>query len=138
MIKIIIAGSRNFNDYNFLKNESLKIIKHLKYEGYNTKKENIEIISGTANGADKLGEKFAKEFELCLKQFPANWNLYGNSAGYRRNREMALYAKQDSELNILIAYWDGISKGTKHMINLADNYKLKTFIVNYNNNKIKR
>lgn len=38
MIKIIIAGSRNFNDYNFLKNESLKIIKHLKYEGYNTKK----------------------------------------------------------------------------------------------------
>ena len=88
-------------------------------------KTSIEIVSGAANGADKLGEKYASEKEYSIKQFPADWNKYGKSAGYKRNEEMARYA------DALIAFWDGESKGTKHMIDLANKYNLKINIIQY-------
>ena len=78
----------------------------------------IEIVSGTANGADKLGEKYALETIFNLKKMPANWDLYGKSAGYVRNEEMAKYA------DACVCFWDGKSKGTKHMIDLARKYNL--------------
>lgn len=115
-MRIIIAGSREFNDYNLLKTETLKIIKDLKSKGYNTKRENVEIISGTAKGADQLGERFAKEFNLKCVKMPAKWDEYGKRAGYLRNAEMSKYAKE--EIGVLIAFWNG-SNGTKHMIDLA-------------------
>ena len=76
----------------------------------------LEIVSGTARGVDQLGERYALERGLKLKKFPANWDKYGRKAGYLRNKEMAEYAR------ILIAFWDGKSKGTKHMIDLAQKY----------------
>lgn len=79
----------------------------------------IEIISGTANGADKLGERYARERGYKLTYFPANWDKYGKSAGYRRNVEMAQYA------DAAIIFWDGISAGSQHMIDIARNYGLK-------------
>lgn len=130
-MRVIIAGSRNFNDYNFLKQQCISIFWELNKKKYNTKRENIEIISGTAQGADKLGETFAKEYNLKLNQFPANWNKYGKSAGYRRNIDMAKYAKHDFELGVLIAFWDGISRGTKHMIDIAKKENLKVFIIKF-------
>ena len=84
----------------------------------------IEIVSGTAKGADQLGEKYAKEKGYPVKQFPADWSK-GKSAGYVRNEEMAKYA------DALIAFWNGLSKGTGHMIDLAKKYKLKIRICNY-------
>ena len=114
-MKIIIAGSRNFNDYNLLKSSCDNLL---------TQFTNIEIVSGTARGADKLGERYAREKGYSIKQFPANWNL-GKSAGYIRNAEMAQYA------DMLIAFWDGTSKGTKHMIDLANKRSLRVEIVNY-------
>jgi peptidoglycan/xylan/chitin deacetylase (PgdA/CDA1 family) len=131
-MRVIIAGSREFNDYKLLEKECNKIFKQLVDEGFisyfveDSQKE-IEIISGTANGADKLGERFAKEYEYPIKRFPANWDLYGKSAGYRRNEQMALYAKED--YGVLIAFWDGESKGTKHMIDLANKHGLRVFVV---------
>ena len=68
-MRIIIAGSRDFNDYNKIKSETLKIIDELNFKDYNTKRENVEIVSGTARGADQLGERFAKEFNLGLARF---------------------------------------------------------------------
>jgi hypothetical protein len=112
-MKVIIAGSRTFNDYELLKrvcNETLTTI--------------TEIVSGTANGADKLGERYAKEKGYSIKQFPADWNKHGKSAGYIRNKQMAEYA------DALIAFWDGKSKGTKHMIDLAKYHKIKVKIIN--------
>ena len=133
-MRIIIAGGRDFNDYEMLARECNHIFINLAQEGHfpinvNESRKFIEVISGTANGADKLGEKFAQDYKLIVKCFPANWNLYGKSAGYRRNEQMAIYAKEDN--GVLIAFWNGQSKGTKHMIDLAKKHGLKVFVVNY-------
>ncbi len=99
-MKVIIAGCRDFTDYEFLKNEINKLELPI-----------TEVISGGARGVDALGERYAKENRLPVKRFPALWNIYGKSAGPIRNKEMAEYG------DYLIAFWDGKSKGTKDMIN---------------------
>ena len=115
-IKVIIAGGRSFDDYKGL-------CKVADYKLSN--QTEIEIVSGTASGADQLGEKYAKERGYALKRMPANWTKYGLSAGYKRNEEMAIYG------DALIVFWNGKSKGTKHMIELASKYKLKIKVVLY-------
>jgi len=115
-MKVIVAGGRDFNLFNFLSKKCDNILNS---------SENIEIVSGTANGADKLGELYAIKNSYKLKQFPADWDKHGKAAGFIRNEEMAKYA--DS----LIAFWDGKSKGTKHMIDLAKKYNLKIRIIKY-------
>lgn len=107
-MKLIIAGSRTFNDYEQLRHRCNLIIEYAASE------EEIEIVSGTAPGADRLGEKYAKEKGYAIKQFPADWKKLGRRAGIVRNTEMAQYA------DALIAFWDGKSKGTMHMINLMN------------------
>lgn len=135
-MRVIIAGGRDFNDYQLVADECNRIFKELSDEGYispliNVSQTQIEIVSGTANGADKMGEKFAKDYDLKVKRFAANWDLFGKSAGYKRNEQMALYAKQDEKLGVLLAFWDGKSKGTKHMIDLATKHGLRVFVVKY-------
>ena len=103
-MRVIIAGGRDFNNYPLLFEKCNNIL---------ISQTNIEIVSGCAKGADVLGEKYAKEHNYPIKQFPANWDKFGKSAGYKRNEEMANYA------NALIAFWDKRSIGTKHMIDLA-------------------
>ncbi len=83
---------------------------------------NIEIVSGAYKGGDLLGERYAVERNYPIKQFPADWRRYGKSAGLKRNAEMAIYA------DALIAFWDGESKGTKNMIDLATQAGLKVKI----------
>jgi len=114
MKKVIIAGGRNFIDYEYLKGKCLEIIN-----------EPCEIVTGAAKGADFLGEKFAKEIGFQVKKFPANWNLHGKSAGPIRNKEMADYA------NTLICFWDGQSRGTKNMIEEAIERGLEIHIFKY-------
>jgi hypothetical protein len=126
-MKIIIAGSRNFNNYKLLKNTCSKIINELKYN--NSK---CEIISGNAFGADRLGELFAKENSYNLKIFPANWEKYGKSAGYVRNQQMIEYVKDNPEKGYLIVFWDEKSRGTKNTIDLARKYNIRTYIINFN------
>ena len=125
-LRIIIAGSRDFNDYELLKREALNILKQ-----NNRPKDTVKIISGTARGADTLGEQFAKEFGLEVKRFIPDWDRLGKRAGYIRNAEMAKYATKDDNDGMLIAFWDGKSKGTKHMIDLANRYGLEVHVVNY-------
>ena len=108
--KVIIAGSRTFSSLPAL----IKYCDHIL-----SNQDNIEIVSGGAKGADKLGEEYAKLRGYSLKIFPANWNKYGKSAGYKRNVQMADYA------DALIAIWDGQSKGTGHMIDLSRTKGLK-------------
>ena len=113
-IMLIIAGSRSFNDYERLKT-------NMQLLGLEDK--DVTIISGTAQGADKLGERWAEEFNKPVIRMPADWNKYGRSAGYRRNVEMAKIATH------LVAFWDGSSRGTGHMIDIAHQYALKQYIV---------
>lgn len=121
-MRIIIAGSRTFTNYDYLKGYCSTII------GFIDRKD-IEIISGGANGADKLGEKFAKEFNYQIRKFPANWNLYKKSAGFIRNKEMLEYAKLTDCMVIL--FWDGKSSGTKHMLDLSNKYGIKLYLAKY-------
>lgn len=116
MESIIIAGSRGFNDYNLLKQKLDEVRKTIG---------KFEIVSGTAKGADSLGEQYAKEFDMPVIRFPAKWDIHGKKAGYLRNEDMAKYA------DACIVFWDGESKGTQHMINLAKQYKLSLAIINY-------
>lgn len=120
--RVIIAGSRDFNNYKLLETSVKDILKDY---------EDIEIISGTAKGADSLGEKYAKENNIKLKQFPAQWNLYGKQAGYIRNKQMAKYSIEDNSIGILIAFWNGTSKGTGHMVDIANEMNLQVNIVNF-------
>lgn len=117
--RTIIAGSREFDDYTLLKNTMDKLLSNIK--------DNIIIVCGKARGADTLGERYAKEKGYEINYYPANWDLYGKRAGYIRNEQMAQNA------DALVAFWDGKSKGTKHMITLAHKYNLNVRVKYYNN-----
>jgi len=117
--KVIIAGSRGFSNYKLLRDKCNEYLRNKR------KEYNIIIISGGARGADTLGEKYAQDEGFSLEVFPANWNKFGKSASFRRNEQMAEVA------DALIAFWDGKSHGTKHMIEIMENKNLLVKIVNY-------
>ena len=125
-LRVIIAGSRDFNDYELLKKSAIEII---------TKKTMLpdltRIISGGARGADTLGERFANEMGLEISRFIPDWDGLGKRAGYVRNAEMAKFAVEDNNDGMLIAFWDGQSRGTKHMIDLAKRYGLEVHVVSF-------
>ncbi len=85
----------------------------------------IEIVCGMAKGADLLGKRYAEERGFKVKEFPADWNTNGKKAGPMRNTEMANYA------DALIAFWDGTSSGTGHMIEKAKQKGLKVRVIKY-------
>lgn len=118
-IRLCIAGSRTFDDYNQLVLEAKTFIVE------EIKTRNIIIVSGTARGADSLGEDFGKQFGMTIEEYPADWDQFGKSAGYIRNKEMA----QVSDYALI--FWDGKSKGTKHMIDLCNAFNVKIKIITY-------
>lgn len=113
-MRVIIAGSRSFSDYDSLK----QVIQESKFEIN-------QVISGGAKGADFLGEKYAKDNNIDLRIFPAKWDEFGKKAGFIRNKEMA------DNADALIAFWDQKSKGTKSMIDIAENKGLKVYVYKY-------
>lgn len=119
-MKVIVAGCRDFNNYDYLK-AKLSILLS------NFKPNDLEIVSGGAKGADALGERFAREFGIKVKVFKAEWKKYGNRAGPLRNEEMAKYA------DVLVAFWDNSSPGTKNMITNMNKEGKPLRIVNINN-----
>jgi len=82
-------------------------------------------ISGTAAGADKFGEAVAAANGWAIERYPADWKQHGKRAGYLRNAHMATIA------DALIAVWDGESKGTSHMIDLAHKANLKVYVYEF-------
>jgi hypothetical protein len=116
MFKVIVAGGRNFSDYDLLSSTLHRLI---------SKKCEVEIVSGMARGADSLALRFANENNLVVKKFPANWDRHGNSAGYKRNVQMAEYA------DACVCFWDGESKGTADMIRVARVYGLQIRVIKY-------
>ena len=124
-LRVIVAGSRMFNDYDLLKNVLSDFVKH-----HGT--ERITIISGGAAGADQLGERYARENKILFKVFPAQWNIHGKRAGYLRNLQMMNYAIEVGN-SYLIAFWDGKSKGTKHMIDNAKKNGMTVNIITFEN-----
>jgi hypothetical protein len=112
-MKVIIAGSRSVDDYGH-------IVYAIGQSGFTVE----EVVSGTARGADQLGELWARRHFVCCTKFPADWNRLGKQAGYVRNQRMAEYA------DALIAIWDGQSRGTKHMIDIMRKQGKPVFVRN--------
>lgn len=128
-LRIIVAGSRGFNDYQILSDTLMDYLEEMDDKDVVDNPSQVKFISGTCRGADVLGEQFAYTYEYEVIRFPAAWDIYGKSAGYRRNAEMAKYASE--AYGVLFAFWDGRSRGTKHMIDLAKRYGLEVHVVNY-------
>jgi|3_EtaG_2_1085321.scaffolds.fasta_scaffold00247_15 hypothetical protein len=110
-MKVIIAGGRNFHTYSVVK-------KAIEESGYPI----TEVVCGCADGVDSLGELWAKQNNIPISRFPADWNKFGRGAGPIRNQQMAEYAEG------LIAVWNGKSRGTGDMVTRANNEKLSLFI----------
>lgn len=118
MSRVIIAGSRSCADYELVK-------KAIEQSNFTI----TTVISGHAVGVDHLGEHYAKQNNISVEVYPANWSTYGKSAGPIRNKQMAEIA------DCLIAIWDGQSSGTLNMIKTARKKQLKVFVYNINLDK---
>lgn len=105
MFRVIIAGSRNFNDYEFLEKSMDFLLKN---------KSDVVVLCGEAAGADSLGKRYAAARGFSVLSFPADWRRFGRSAGVRRNRQMAGAA------DACVVFWDGVSRGSANMIAEAE------------------
>lgn len=117
-MKVIVAGGRYFSDYALAE-------RALDLQLHDIPSQDLEIVSGGAAGADQCGEQYGSEWGLLVTVFPADWTTLGKSAGLIRNVAMAQYA------DVLVAFWDGQSRGTKHMIDTALKYGLEVHVYRY-------
>lgn len=128
-MRIIVAGGRDFKDYDLLSEKLMGYLEYMADKDVVDNPNQIKFISGTAKGADILGEQFAYNYGYEVIRFPAKWDKLSKRAGWVRNAEMAKYAAEKH--GVLFAFWDGKSRGTKNMIDLANKYGLEVHIVNY-------
>jgi len=111
-MKISVVGSRAFDDYKLLR-ETLD-----EYD--------IDlIVSGGATGADSLAERYAKEENINTMIFKPDWKTHGKAAGFIRNRDIVVNG------NLVVAFWDGVSKGTLSSINIARKMNIETIIIRF-------
>jgi hypothetical protein len=113
-MRTIIAGSRSITSGLSL----LDAISGARRDGIVP----TVVVCGCAKGVDTLGEQWARMTGLPVERYPAQWRLYGRSAGFMRNVQMAVRA------DALIALWDGKSPGTRHMIARARRRGLRVYV----------
>jgi len=113
-MKVAVIGSRSFNDYEEVK----RILSNIQI---------TEIISGGAAGADTLGEQYAKENNIPTKIFKPDWEKHGKVAGFLRNTDIV------NESELVVAFWDGESKGTKDSISKAYEQNKKVLVITSKN-----
>lgn len=117
-MKLIVAGGRDLNDEEMV----WGILDQLASQ---IDREIEEVVCGGASGADALGKRWAEFNNISVGMFPADWDTHGKAAGYRRNVDMANHA------DVLYAFWDGSSKGTKHMIDIMKKKQKPYCVFNY-------
>jgi predicted Rossmann fold nucleotide-binding protein DprA/Smf involved in DNA uptake len=100
-MKVAIIGSRNYAKLHLVQ----KMVEVLP--------PGCILISGGARGVDTIAEEAARSRGLTVQVFPAEWRKYGRGAGIRRNRDIIAHA------DVVLAFWNGISPGTEHSIQLA-------------------
>jgi len=116
-VNIAVVGSRTYNNEDYSLNN---ILETLKKENLNI--ENIIVFSGGAKGVDTIAAKSMKEMGAKVNEIIPNWKKYRKAAGIVRNKELV------GNADIVIAFWDGRSRGTKNSINLAQKYKRKLYV----------
>lgn len=117
--KLIVAGGRDFNDAALLERVLIAMAD------VELADKAISIVSGMARGADALGYAFAKANGITCYEFHANWNKYGKRAGFVRNEEMGNAADG------LLAFHDGVSKGTAGMIQYMRKLNKPVTVISY-------
>lgn len=117
MFRVIVAGGREFKDYQLLEKTLDDFLQD--------RKEPTRILCGMAHGADELGLLYAHWHNYELEKHPAKWDIHGKRAGFIRNEEMA------NNADALIAFWDGKSHGTKDMIKRAKKHGLDIRVIRY-------
>lgn len=114
-MKLAIVGSRAFNDYGLLVDTILDFMCPLDFI--------TEIISGGAKGADTLGNNFADNNGIESTIYRPEWDKYGKSAGFIRNQTII------DNCDMVLAFWDGKSRGTADTIEKAKKAKKPTFLI---------
>lgn len=112
-MKVAIVGSRDFNDYSQLHYMIDRIRLMFKVDGF---------VSGGAKGADSLAETYARACKIPIEVFKPDWDTHGKAAGMIRNGEIVRAA------DIVVAFWDGKSRGTKNTIDRALHEKKPCFV----------
>ncbi len=105
--RVVVAGCRDYNDYNQAKVHIEKCIERIREE------YTLVFLSGGCRGADMLGERYARENGFAVEHYLAQWERYGKKAGPKRNLQMA------EVCDYVICFWDGKSRGTACMISYA-------------------
>ena len=118
-VKIAVVGSRGFNSYSFLNDNLNRLIGENSWEV-------THVVSGGAKGADGLAALWAKLHNVPLIEFLPDWDTYQKAAGYIRNRQII------TEADVVVAFWDMISAGTKHSIDISYELKKPLTIINTN------
>ena len=111
-MKVAVIGSRTFNDYELVK-ETL------------TKLDITLLVSGGAKGADSLGERYASENNITTLIFKPDWERHGRGAGMIRNTDIV------KNSDIVVAFWDGSSKGTLDSIRKVEKLNKGLMIIKY-------
>lgn len=106
-MRVAIVGSRSFSDYD----EFLRLLGRLDWHDFE------EIVSGGASGSDSLAERFADHWKIPFKKLKPDWKKNGRSAGFQRNATII------SSVDMVIAFWDGKSKGTANDIDLSRKFR---------------
>jgi hypothetical protein len=111
-MKILVCGSRHFNDYELLE----RILNEYEIS---------DIIHGDARGADRLAGQYGNKNEIPVHVFPAQWDLYGKGAGHIRNGQML----REGTPELVIAFRGPNSRGTQNMIDQATKAGVETRII---------
>ena len=111
--KILVCGGSHFESYGLLKVVLSKLI-----EKFHINISTSEIVSGHCQGADMLGEKYAEEYGISVKAFPADWGKYKRKAGPIRNKQMIDYIS-GFENKLVVAFTTADTVGTRNTVKLA-------------------
>ena len=123
-MRLAIVGGRDFNNY--------ELLESILWDLLHVRRSDIPkdiIVSGGAKGADSLGKKYAKEEELECVEYLPEWDKYGKSAGFLRNQTIV------NNCDMVLAFWDGQSRGTADTIEKAKRAMKPTFIIYYDSKK---
>jgi len=111
-----IIGGRDFDKYDVLRHQIDPIRSNYDISC---------IVSGGARGADSLAERYANEYNIKTLIFKPDWDKYGKAAGFIRNSDII------NNSDLVIAFWNGNSKGTLDSINKALNTKTNIIVLDY-------
>ena len=118
-MKLIIAGGRDFNNEQLMRDSLQQMVADGLID------ESVVLICGKARGADMLGYRLFKEQQLPILEYVPDWDKLGNVAGFIRNTEMGNVA------DLALIFWDGQSRGTKHMIDYMKRLNKPVTLVRY-------